>query len=105
MMHASNDPAPRHFVNEPVELRPERTPRQIFAESRNLSETGMLVVSEDPRPPGTVLRFKFYQFGGWAEVVWRRQSEEGPLLGLRFVEMSPEDRAQLRRLLSRSGPY
>ncbi len=104
-MYSSDAPAPRRFVQEPVELRPERTPRQIFAESRNLSETGMLVVSEDPRPPGTVLRFRFYQFGGWAEVVWRRQSAEGPLLGLRFVEMDAQDRAQLRRVLNRAGPY
>ena len=98
-------PAPRHFVREPVELRPELHPRQIFAESRNLSETGMLVVSEDPRPPGSVLRFRFYEFGGRAEVVWRRQSEDGPLLGLRFVEMDPGDRARLRRVLHRTGPY
>jgi len=104
-MPGSNAPAPRRYVKEPVELRLPHTPLQLFGESRNLSESGMLVVSEDPRPPGTVVRFRFYDFEGWAEVVWGRQSEEGPLLGLRFVDMDREDREALSEILRKAGPY
>jgi hypothetical protein len=70
-----------------------------------MSLTGMLVVSEDPKPPGTVIRFQFDEFRGQAKVVWRREDRQGSLLGMQFMGLQPPDRAALNRILSDSIPW
>jgi c-di-GMP-binding flagellar brake protein YcgR len=105
MHEESRRAAQRRFVEEPVELRFDHSSLQLFGESRNMSETGMLIVAEDPKPPGTPIRFIFPQFQGRAEVVWRRESEEGALMGLRFTQMDLRDRAALARILRHAAPY
>ncbi len=101
-MTRSQGPAARRNVRLPLELRFERSELRLFAESRNMSQTGMLVVSEDPKPPGTPVRFQFDDFRGTARVVWRREDVEGSLLGMRFTGMEARDRHALIRILRES---
>lgn len=104
-MYRSAHPAPRRIVERDVELRIEGSTLRLFGESRNVSETGMLVVAEDPKPPGTPIHFLCHDFQGRAEVVWWREAEEGALLGVRFTHMDPRDRDTLKRLLKYAARY
>lgn len=100
------NPAPRRAVRLPVDMRFGRSDLLLSGTSRNMSVTGMLVLSEDPKPPGTPLHFKFDDFEGWGEVVWERTAEEGgAFLGLRFTALSPKDRRALVRLLTDAPPW
>ena len=65
-MKRSHGPAPRRSVWLPVELSFEHSELRLFGISRNLSQTGMLILSEDPKPPGTPVRFEFEEFAGEA---------------------------------------
>lgn len=104
-MDVSGRPAPRRIIQRDVELRTLQSGLRLFGESRNLSETGMLVVAEDSRPPGTRVQFLCHDFQGQAEVVWRQESEEGVLLGLRFLHLAPESRRFLSRKLRYAARY
>ncbi len=104
-MKRSQGPCARRNVRLPVELTFEQSELRLFGESLNMSQTGMLVVSEDPKPPGTPVRFQFDDFRGVARVVWRREAEEGSLLGMRFTALSREGRAALIRILRESPRY
>lgn len=104
-MDLSAHPAPRRILQRDVELRMAGSGLRIFGECRNLSETGMLVVAEDSRPPGTRLQFLCHDFQGYAEVVWRQESEEGVLLGLRFLHLDRTDQAVLTRKLKYAARY
>lgn len=104
-MDPSRRPAPRRIIERDVELRSTDSGLRLFGESRNLSQTGMLVVAEDSRPPGTRLQFLCHDFQGYAEVVWRQESEEGVLLGLRFLDLAPGGRRFLSRKLRYAARY
>jgi hypothetical protein len=104
-MDPSDRPAPRRILQRDVELRTGPSGLRLFGECQNLSETGMLVVAEDGRPPGTRLQFLCHDFQGYAEVVWRQESEEGVLLGLRFLHLDPRDQAVLARKLKYAARY
>lgn len=70
--------------------------------SHNLSMTGMFVRSDFPQPPGSIVAFEFQLadgpslITGQAEVIWVRESEEGPDhppgMGLRFVRLDADSR-------------
>jgi c-di-GMP-binding flagellar brake protein YcgR len=104
-MYSLSRPAPRRIVELPVELRFEGSTLRLFGESRNLSRTGMLVVAEDPKPPGTPIWLRLDEFEGRGEVVWRRESEEGALLGVRFTALTPQDRRAIDRILRDAPPF
>ncbi len=83
-----------------VELISRESEEAFLAVSVNISETGMLVLSEEPRPRGTPLHFEFHQFGGTGEVIWNREDEDGGmLLGVRFLALKRRDRKTLNRIL------
>jgi hypothetical protein len=98
-MNRSQRPAARRNVRLPVELTFGQSALRLFGESRNLSKTGMLVLSEDPKPPGTPVRFEFEGVRGHAKVVWKREEMEGSLLGIRFTGLGSRSRATLVRIL------
>ncbi len=95
-----NLPAPRFDIELPVELFHGESDKPFLGVSVNLSETGMLIVAEETRPRGTLLRFGFHQFGGSAEVIWIREDEEGEtLLGVKFLALKRGARKTLKRIL------
>lgn len=104
-MKRSHGSAQRREVQLRVELTFDRSMLRLSGESQNMSLTGMLVVSEDPKPRGTPVRFRFEDIEGRAEVVWGRESYEGSLLGLKFTALGQDDRVKLVKILRESVPY
>ena len=104
-MKRSLGPAGRHEVCLPVELTFDRSALRLLGESQNMSQTGMLILSEDPKPPGTPVRFRFDDFQGRAEVVWRREAPDGSLLGMRFTALGQRGRITLTKILRESVVY
>jgi hypothetical protein len=99
-------PAPRKEVTRHVDLTFGRSDLRLSGTSRNMSTTGMLVLSEDPKPPGTPVHFRFDEFEGWGEVVWQRTAEEGgSWLGMKFTSLASEDRRRLLVLLADAPLY
>ena len=92
--------SPRYEIELPVDMRFGRSDLLLSGRSVNMSGTGMLVHSEDPKPPGTPVYLRLDEFEAWAEVVWQRTAETGgALLGLRFTQLNQADRQALVRLL------
>lgn len=104
-MRPSANPAPRRIVERHIELRFPGSTLRLFGETRNLSETGMLIVSEDPKAPGTPVQFLLRDFQGEAQVVWRQESEEGALLGLRFTYLDAGAQEAIREELKYAARY
>lgn len=78
---------------------------RIQAEARNMSKTGMFVVSESTAPAiGSMLEIKFEdpnegQISVKMEVVWRDEQTDNAKLGLRALES--EGMAAFERVVSR----
>lgn len=104
-MRSSAGPAPRKIVERHVELRFPGSTLRLFGETRNLSESGMLIVAEDPKAPGTPVHFLLRDFQGEARVVWRRESEEGALLGLRFTHLDAQAQEAIQEELKYAARY
>lgn len=104
-MESFRKPAARMIVEMEVEFSPERSTHVVGGECQNLSETGMLLLTDDPFPPGTPIRFRSHRFQGRAKVVWRLEVREGTLLGIEFTELSDADREALRGVIRRSVPW
>ena len=72
----------------------------------NMSLTGMLVLSEEARAPGTLVRFNFSEFEGMGKVIWTRDYQPGvrflALLGIEFLPFEPVDRKVLEEKLDAS---
>jgi len=91
----------------PVRLMFRGSEKALQAHSLNMSLTGMLVLSEEARPPGTLVRFNFSQFEGMAKVIWTRDYRPGirflALLGIEFLPLEPHNRKVLEEMLHASG--
>ena len=103
-----SEPAPRFDIELPVEMADPSDGVSFRGVSLNMSESGMLVRSEEERARGTTLRFEFAPFGGTAQVIWTRHvtsdpaardGEGGILLGMKFVSMKRQDKKTLHRIL------
>ena len=92
--------APRVDLAMPVALWGENPGASFKGYSVNLSETGMLVLSEEARPPGSEVRFEISpELKGRCEIVWRRDSgEDGTFLGMRFRSLRRAARKVLAEL-------
>ncbi len=81
--------------------------KPILGISVNISKKGMLVLAEEDRPVGTLVRFYFAEFEGTGRVIWTRDSEPGvqflKLMGIEFLPLEPHDRRVLDELLGASG--
>ena len=84
----------------PVVLWAEDPDTSFTGYSVNLSETGMLVVSEEARPQGSEVRFEISpELKGRCEVVWTRDTEpEGTFLGMKFRSLRRRARKVLAEL-------
>jgi hypothetical protein len=103
-----SDPAPRFDIELPLEMGDSGGGASFRGVSLNISESGMLVRSDEERPRGTTLRFEFAPFGGTAMVIWTRHVGADPrvrdtaggiLLGMKFLAMKRQDRKTLNRIL------
>jgi len=84
--------APRREIDLPVSLSFEDAGRPLFGASRNISSTGMLVLSKGTGQPGTRVSFECVPASGVGEVVWARTDEAGETwIGMRFVELARGD--------------
>ena len=95
------DHAPRLDLEIPVELSAGENGTVSVGHSVNISETGMLVFSQDARPLGTVIHFAVGpRFKGSGEVIWTRNSDAGgAFLGLKFHPLPRGARKTLLGLL------
>jgi len=106
---------PRFYLNLPIEFRVMNAQHVLGAMIVNASETGLLVQSPNNVPAGTKLNivvlfskgFELANLEVLAEVVWTKtQSHEGRQgyeLGLKFIQISEEDRQKLKHLFG-DGP-
>ena len=80
--------APRKDVDFPVELTFDHPDERCFGASVNMSQAGMLVLSDAPQPPGTTITFESAPLSGMGEVVWTRGAgTKGAFLGFRFTSL------------------
>ncbi len=98
----------RYDVKMHVDVSTEST--FLFAYVSNISEMGIFLASEDPRPIGTRLRMRFSPIEAdetvelEGEVVWVNPVREGddsqsPGMGVRFVDLGEEKRDKLIQLV------
>ena len=93
-------PAPRYGISVSLILLFHDPKGRFRGVTRNISESGMLVVSTAMRRRGSPVQFESSIFSGGAEVIWTREDHEGEmLLGLKFIELSNRDRNALHKLL------
>lgn len=99
---------PRVLVDLEVDYSHEDT--YLFAYIRDISATGLFVRTNAPEPPGTRLNVRFTPTLASrgappleleAEVIWINAYRPGhsdnlhPGMGIRFVDLDPDDRARL----------
>lgn len=101
--------APRVLVNLEVDFASQDN--FLFAYIRDISTTGIFVGTESPEPAGTRLNLRFTAPGTAevldveGEVIWVNPYRPGsrdnlnPGMGVRFIGLSPEDNAILRRFV------
>lgn len=84
----------------PVVLWAEDPDTSFLGYSVNLSETGMLVLSEEARPQGSQVRFEIsHELKGRCEVVWTRDmASKGTFLGMKFRSLRRRARKVLDQL-------
>ena len=98
------DRAARIDLKMPVALTFGDNGAVSVGHSVHISETGVLVLSEEARPRGAAVRFEFGpRFKGQGEVIWTREAEEGgTFLGMRFHPLERRAREVLKGLLKAS---
>ena len=96
----------RKDLELPVKLVFGGSKQAYRGRSLNMSETGMLVLSEAHWPRGTLVQFRFARFKGDGEVVWTREAEKNASvcrLGIKFRPLNRDARAGLSGLLDDVG--
>ncbi len=106
----------RHSVNLPIEYYPVDTAFPSSGHTGNVSEGGVLVCFPKEKEVGTQFRFKFFFPLGSklrsvepkGEVVWIGAPAEGQWVdypcGVKFAEISAEDRSKLKAFLKTLSP-
>ena len=102
--------APRILVN--IEVDYGNKDHFLFAYIKDISATGIFVRTDTPEPPGTRLNLRFTPTKGGrvldleGEVIWINPLRPGtaeninPGMGIRFVELSDDDRRDLHKLVT-----
>ena len=104
-MEPFRKPAPRMLVEMEVEFSSQRSPHLLVGECQNLSESGMLLLTDEPLSPGTPIRFHTERFKGRGVIVWRLEVQEGTLIGIEFQGLESTQREAVRGVLRRSVPW
>ena len=94
-----------------VKIRVPQFDTFVTEYSSNISTTGMFILTNNPKPPGTVVTFEFSVADDWklirgqAQVVWVRHRAEGPEqppgMGVRFVELDGQSRRLIRWIVEK----
>ena len=94
-----------------VKIRVPQFDTFVTEYSSNISTTGMFILTNNPKPPGTVVAFEFSVADDWklirgqAQVVWVRHRAEGPEqppgMGVRFVELDGQSRRLIRWIVEK----
>jgi hypothetical protein len=104
-------PVPRAARRIPLErqatLRSAETGEVITSTESNISIDGVFVATPIVKPPGTIFHFDcnlaYTKIEGLVEVVWFREQDQGPEhpagMGMQFVELSPESRKLIYKLI------
>jgi uncharacterized protein (TIGR02266 family) len=102
---------PRVQLERQVAVRFQRFDEFVTVVSKNLSQTGMFIQTEEPRPSGSQFEFvlqlgeDFNLVQGQAEVVWSRRTSEGPDrpagMGIKFVSLDKTSEGVLLRLIEK----
>ena len=94
-------PAARYDIELAVRLVPEGSGTELRGMSLNLSESGVLVLTDRLEPNDTRVQTAFQAFTSTSEVVWTREADEtgDVLLGMKSVSLSRKDRKSLLSLL------
>lgn len=75
-----------------------------MAVTANISRGGLKIICREPLPIGTVLRFSLAMKEGLieveGEVVHGRWEKDGYHFGVKFLRMSPSDKAKLKSFMS-----
>ncbi len=102
--------APRVLVN--IEIDYGNKDHFLFAYITDLSLTGIFVRTDTPEPAGTRLNLRFTPDAGGrvldleGEVIWINPFRSGtaeninPGMGIRFVDLSEEDKVALQKLIT-----
>jgi hypothetical protein len=102
---------PRFYLSLPVEFRLINAPHVRGAMIVNASETGLMIQSPNGVSVGAKLDiavlfsegFELANFEALAEVVWTKtlplEGKKGYEFGLKFIQISNEDRQKLKHLL------
>ena len=102
--------APRILVN--IEVDYGNKDHFLFAYIKDISATGIFVRTDTPEPPGARLNLRFTPTKGGrvldleGEVIWINPLRPGtaeninPGMGIRFVELSDDDRCDLQKLVT-----
>ena len=100
-----------HFVTEIAFTVAGKT--STYKETRNLSMTGMFVVTGDPLPVNTegdfVLKLKMGDTGGlpikgWFKVVNHHKADAEEGMGVKFVRMGTDDSLNLYKVIRYNNP-
>jgi uncharacterized protein (TIGR02266 family) len=101
----------RHEVNLEVSLASEHNFYNGFSE--NISEGGIFIATHDPLPMGEVVQLSFklpsgHEVNVHGEVRWIRDAhvmgDATPGMGLKFNDLSEEDRVAIENFLERREP-
>ena len=102
---------PRFPLHRKIRIAYPDRQRLVTEMCHNVSVGGMYIESPNPPPVGTVVRFELdlaalkVTVRGVGETVWRRQalaaSSATSGFGIRFVEMDPEQRQLIYRIIDR----
>ncbi len=102
--------APRLPIETSVYLEFEKFSGFITEYSENISEGGMFIKSDEPKPVGSVVSFEFRLadnfrlIQGLGEVVWVRATSGGPEepagMGVRFHEIEQQSRQLIRTMVA-----
>ncbi len=105
---------PRYSLELPIEYWETNLPRNHRGRTVNISEGGLMLFVSEGMEIGQNLRVKIFSgssltlgfIEAQVEVVWRDMhwmNEEDFRIGVKFVDISPEDRKKLEELLKKAS--
>ncbi len=92
--------APRVDIRLEVAVGVAGSGVKVRSTALNISETGVLIRSSRRAPVGTILDLNFKGFSVEAVVIWAKPTDEGLLIGLKFVSARRRARAAIQRIVT-----
>lgn len=97
----SDRPSPRVDIRLTGSISSDgATPTRVV--SVNLSDTGILLKARQSIPRGVTVQLEFPEFKAGGDVIWNRDTEDGILVGVKFLSLGWRDRRKVRELVALS---